>query len=143
MSALRLRLVIFVVMMTVLMPIGVVVGLSVTTVGSIRHLITVEEPITCAPNPCMPGGGIVLELNLAPGEEQREETIISNSSDKNIDVMFTYHINPEGEGITVEGPAMFLVPGGGSTTQVYVMKASLRAEPQEYSFTIQVERGEY
>ena len=143
-SLLRLRIVIFVVIFTVLLTVGgTVIALSVITVGSIRHLINVEEPITCAPNPCILGGSNVVELNLAPGEEQREETRISNSSEKNIDVMFTYHINPEGEGITVEGPSMFLVPGEGSTTQVYTIKADRDIEPQVYSMIIQVERGDY
>ena len=143
MNMTRLRVVIFVVMMSVLMPVGVSIALSVITVGSIRHLITVEEPITCAPNPCNPGGGMVLELNLSPGEEQLEETIVSNSSKKNIDVMFTYHINPDGEGITVEGASMFLVPGEGSTTQFYIIKADRDIESQVYTMTIQVERGDY
>ena len=130
------------VMMTVLMPIGVSMALSGITVGSIRYLITVEEPITCVPT-CVLGEGIQFNPNLAPGEEQREEIKVSNSSEKNLDVMFTYHLDPEGDGFTIEGPSMFLVPGEGSTTQVVVMKASARVKPQEYTFTIQVERGEY
>ena len=142
MSVLRLRLVIFVVMMTVLMPLGVVVALSVTTVGSIRHLITVEEPITCIPE-CVPGGGTVIEFNLSPGEEQPEEIEVFNSSDKTLDVMFVPHVAPEGDGITVSVPGTFRVPGNGSTTQMIFIKADERTEPQTYTLTILVERGEY
>ena len=91
MSVLRLRLVIFTVMMTVLMPLGVVVALSGVTVGSIRYLITVEEPITCIPS-CVRGEGIQFKPNLAPGEEQREEIQVSNSSEKNLDVRHTKQI---------------------------------------------------
>ncbi len=142
MSALRLRLVIFVVMMTVLMPLGVVVALSSVTVGSIRYLITVEEPITCIPS-CIRGGSIQFNPNLAPGEEQREEIQVFNSSEKNLDIMFIYHLEPEGDGVTVEGPSTFLVPGRGDTTQVVFFRADARVEAQDYAFTIQVERGEY
>ncbi len=138
----HLKIAIFMVMMMVLMPVGVSIALSGVTVGTIRYLVTVEEPITCVPE-CILGEGIQFTPNLAPGEEQREEIEVSNSSDKNLDVMFSYHLEPKGDGVTIEGPSLFLVPGEGSTTQVVFIKASARVEPQDYTFTIQVERGDY
>ncbi len=139
----QLRLAIFVVMMAVMLPVGVSIALSGITVGSIRFLITVEEPITCIPE-CTPGGGIVLDLNLSPGEEHEEEIQVFNSSEKNLDVMFIPHLSPERDGVEVEIPnEMFLVPGEGSTTQFIIIKADARVEAQQYSLSIQVERGDY
>jgi len=138
----KLFIIVFTVLTAMMVPLGSVIALSGITVGSIRYLITVEEPITCVPS-CVRSEGIQFNPNLAPGEEQREEIEVSNSSEKNLDVMFIYHLDPEGDGITIEGPSMFLVPGEGSTTQVVFMKANARVEPQDYTFTIQVERGDY
>ena len=135
-------MVIYVVMLAVLLPVGVAVALSGEPVGSIKYLIIVREPISC--NPACTGERETIVLDLFPGEEQREEVVVSNSSDKNLDVMFTPHLEPEGDGVTVEVPnPMFLVPGEGSTTQIYFIRADSRVEAQEYTLILSVERGDY
>ncbi len=137
----KLFIIVFTVLTAMMVPMGAVIALSGITVGSIRFLIDVEEPIHCIP---VCDDGITIELNLFPGEEHVEEIEIFNKSEKNLDVMLTPHLEPDGDGIEVEIPDdMFLVPGEGSITKFIIITASARVEAQRYNLTIQVERGDY